>query len=210
MGAWTEHVVPRMADRALRSHEIGELRRQACAPLRGDLVEIGFGSGLNVRWYPPSVSTVAAVEPSDVGWGLSAARRERTDVPVRRRGLDGQRLDEREASYDAALVTFSLCTIPDPVLALTELRRVLRTGGILCVLEHGLSPDPPVARWQHRLDPVQRRAAGGCHLSRDVTALVEGAGFAVDHLETFYLDGPALARPWGYTYLLHAHVPSDG
>lgn len=210
MGAWTDHVVPRMADRALRSHEVGELRRDACAPLEGNVVEIGFGSGLNVRWYPPSVSSVAAVEPSDVGWNLSAARRDRTDVPIRRRGLDGQHLDERSASYDAALVTFSLCTIPDPALALTELRRVLRPGGTLCLLEHGLSPDPRVARWQRRLDPVQRRVAGGCHLSRDVTALVEAAGFSVDHLETSYLDGPALSRPWGYCYLVHAHAPRGG
>ena len=210
MGAWTDHVVPRMADRALRSHEIGELRDVACAPLQGDVVEIGFGSGLNVRWYPPSVTSVAAVEPSDVGWSLSAARRDRTAVPIRRRGLDGQHLDERDASYDAALVTFSFCTIPDPALALTELERVLRPGGVLCLLKHGLSPDPAVARWQRRLDPVQRRVAGGCHLSRDVTGLVEGAGFTVDHLETSYLDGPALARPWGYGYLIHAHAPWGG
>lgn len=200
-------MVPRMADRALRSHEIGALREVACAPLRGALVEIGFGSGLNVRWYPAGVTSVAAVEPSDVGWSLSAPRRDRTGVPIRRRGLDGQHLDERDASYDAALVTFSLCTIPDPALALTELRRVLRPGGVLGVLEHGLSPDAPVARWQRRLDPLQRRVAGGCHLSRDVTGLVEAAGFVVDHLESSYLDGPALSRPWGYGYLIHAHSP---
>jgi len=205
MGVWTDRVVPRLAERSLRGHEIGELRAQACAPLRGELLEIGFGSGLNVRWYPVGVTSVAAVEPSDVGWGLSASRRGRTDVPVRRSGLDGQRLDEREATYDAALVTFSLCTIPDPAVALAEVRRVLRPGGILCLLEHGLSPDPAVARWQRRLDPVQRRVAGGCHLSRDVTGLVEDAGFVVDHLETSYLDGPAISRPWGYGYLIHAH-----
>jgi SAM-dependent methyltransferase len=195
-----------MADRALRGRELGELREQVCAPLVGDVLEIGFGSGLNVRWYPPAVTSVAAVEPSDVGWRLSEARRGRSEVPVERRGLDGQHLAEPDASYDAALVTFSLCTIPDPALALAELRRVLRPAGVLCVLEHGLSPDPGVARWQHRLDPVQRRVAGGCHLSRDVPALVEGAGFTVDHLETSYLEGPSLARPWSYGYLLHAHL----
>jgi SAM-dependent methyltransferase len=204
MGVWTEHVVPRMADRALRSQEIGELRAQACGPLRGEVIEIGFGSGLNVRFYPPDVTSVAAVEPSDVGWGLSNHRRARSGVPIQRRGLDGQRLDEADASYDAALVTFSLCTIPDPASALAEVRRVLRPDGVLCVLEHGLSPDEPVARWQRRLDPVQRRVAGGCHLSRDVTALVRNAGFTVEHLETSYLEGPAPARPWGYGFLIHA------
>ena len=204
MGVWTDHVVPRMADRALRSQEIGELRAQACAPLSGEVIEIGFGSGLNVRFYPSAVTSVVAVEPSDVGWRLSEPRRSRTGVPIRRHGLDGQRLDESDASYDGALVTFSLCTIPDPVLALAELRRVLRPGGVLCVLEHGLSPDAPVARWQHRLDPLQRRVAGGCHLSRVVTGLVRDAGFSVEHLETSYLEGPAPARPWGYGYLIHA------
>ncbi len=204
MGVWTDRVVPRMADRALRSPEIGELRRQACTPLRGQVLEIGFGSGLNVRWYPPAVASVAAVEPSDVGWRLSERRRARTAVPIERRGLDGQRLDEPDAAYDAVLLTFTLCTIPDPVLALSEVRRVLRADGVLCVLEHGLSPEPGVARWQHRLDPLQRRVAGGCHLTRDVEALVTGAGFEVTHLETSYLEGPTIGRPWAYGYLLSA------
>lgn len=193
-----------MADRALRRPEIAELRRRACAPLRGRVLEIGFGGGLNLRWYPAAVESVAAVEPSDVGWGLSEARRARTDVPVERRGLDGQRLDEPDAAYDAALLTFTLCTIPDPALALQEVRRVLRPDGVLCLLEHGLSPDPRVARWQRRLDPVQRRTAGGCHLSRDVAALVDDAGFETIHLEASYLEGPALSRPWTYGYLVTA------
>lgn len=200
-----------MADRALRHRELQELRRQVCAPLRGDMVEIGFGGGLNVRWYPAAVTSVAAVEPSEVGWRLSAPRRARTVTPIRRRGLDGQHLDEPDATYDAALVTFSLCSIRDPALALAELRRVLRPGGQLCLLEHGLSPDRRVARWQRRLDPVQRRVAGGCHLSRDVTALVHDAGFTIDHLETSYFEGPALSRPWAYGYLLHARrAPTAG
>lgn len=204
MGAWTDHVVPRMAERTLRAPAIGELRAQVCAPLRGRVIEIGFGSGLNVRWYPAAVESVAAVEPSEIGWRLSEPRRTRTAVPITRRGLDGQRLDEPAASYDAALVTFSLCTIPDPALALAELRRVLRSDGVLCVLEHGLSPDPRVAAWQRRLDPLQRRVAGGCHLSRDIAGLVADAGFETTHLETSYLEGPPIARPWAYGYLLSA------
>jgi SAM-dependent methyltransferase len=204
MGVWTDHVVPRMADRALRAPAIGELRRQACAPLHGRVLEIGFGSGLNVPWYPPAVESVAAVEPSDVGWSLSERRRARISAPIARRGLDGQRLDEPDAAYHSALVTFSLCTIPDPALALAEVRRVLRGDGVLCVLEHGLSPDPRVAAWQRRLDPVQRRVAGGCHLSRDVAALVTAAGFEMSHLETSYFEGPTLGRPWSYGYLLVA------
>lgn len=204
MGVWSDRVVPRMADRMLSGHEIGELREQACAPLHGRVLEIGFGSGLNIRWYPRAVESVAAVETSDVGWSLSERRRARTDRPIERRGLDGQRLDEPDASYDAVLLTFTLCTVPDPALALAEVRRVVRPEGVLCVLEHGLSPDAGVARWQRRLEPVQRRLAGGCHLTRDIEALVTGAGFEMTHLETSYLEGPGISRPWSYGYLLSA------
>jgi SAM-dependent methyltransferase len=204
MGVWSDHVVPRVTDAALRSHELGELRREACAPLTGRVLELGFGSGLNVRWYPPGVTSVSAVEPSDLAWRLSESRRARTSVPVERHGLDGQRLDEPDASYDGVLTTFTLCTIPDPALALAESRRVLRPDGVLCALEHGLSPDPGVARWQHRLDPVQRRIAGGCHLSRDMPALVTAAGFEITMVRAEQLQGPAVARAWTYGYLLVA------
>ncbi|MGI8646073.1 MAG: class I SAM-dependent methyltransferase [Nocardioides sp.] len=158
---WTEHVVPRLADLSLRGHEIGDLRGLACAGLRGRILEIGFGSGPNIRWYPPEVTAVSAVEPSDVGWQLSERRRERATVPIERSGLDGERLDEPDATFDSALSTFTLCTIPDAAAALAEVRRVLRHGGTLHVLEHGLAPDPGVVRWQHRIEPLQRRLAGG-------------------------------------------------
>ncbi len=208
MGVWSDRVVPRLADRSLRSRAIGELRAVACAPLRGRVLEVGFGGGLNVHYYPPAVTAVSAVEPSDVGWGISERRRGRTDLPIERRGLDGQRLDEADASYDSVLSTFTLCTIPDPVAALAEARRVLRPGGVLCVLEHGLAPEPRVATWQRRMEPLQRRLAGGCHLTRDVNALVTDTGFDVTHLETAYLDGPAFSRPWTYAYLLAARPRS--
>jgi SAM-dependent methyltransferase len=204
MGVWTDHVVPRMTDASLSSAEIDELRRQACAPLTGRVLELGFGTGLNVRWYPPGLTSVAAVEPSALSWRMSERRRARTSVPVERRGLDGQRLDEPDASYDSVLTTFTLCTIPDPALALAEVRRVLRPGGVLCVVEHGLSPDAGVARWQRRLDPLQRRIAGGCHLSRDVPALVTAAGFEITMLRADQLPGPAVSRPWTYGFLLTA------
>ena len=206
MGAWTDHVVPRLNDASLKGHELGELRREVCTPLSGRVLELGFGSGLNLRWLPPDVRSVTAVEPSDLGWRLSERRRARTTVPVTRRGLDGQRLAEPDASYDSALSTFTLCTIPDPAVALAEVRRVLRPEGVLCVLEHGLCPDDRVARWQRRLDPVQRRLAGGCHLSRDIPALVTAAGFEVSMLRAEQLPGPAVQRPWTFGYLLVARL----
>lgn len=201
---WDERVVPRLTDLSLRGHQVGELRQVACTGLAGRVLEIGFGSGLNVRWYPPEVTSVTAIEPSDLGWQLSERRRARSTVRLDRAGLDGQRLDLPDASHDCALVTFSLCTIPDASLALRELRRVVRPGGRLHALEHGLAPEESVRRWQHRLEPVQRAVAGGCHLTRDIPTLVEGAGWHTETLETSYLPGPGMSRPWAYAYRLVA------
>ncbi|KQV69904.1 methyltransferase type 11 [Nocardioides sp. Root122] len=201
---WDERVVPRLTDLSLRGTEVGELREVACAGLTGRVLEIGFGSGLNVRWYPGEVTGVTAIEPSDLAWQLSERRRARTGLPVERAGLDGQRLDLADGSHDSALVTFSLCTIPDALRALREVRRVVRDGGTLHVLEHGLAPDEPVRRWQRRLEPVQRAIAGGCHLTRDVPALVAEAGWHVRELQQEYLPGPAASRPWTFGYRLRA------
>lgn len=204
MGIWGERVVPHLADRSLAAPEIASLRARVCAGLHGRVLEIGFGSGHNVRHYPPAVTQVGAVEPSDVAWRLSEPRRRRSSVPVVRSGLDGQRLAEPDASYDAALVTFSLCTIEDPVLALREVRRVVRPGARLHFLEHGLAPQAGTRRWQHRLDPWQERLAGGCRLTRDVPALLVAGGWTTDApgwLEQAYLPGPRVGRPWTYLSL---------
>ncbi|GAA1929386.1 class I SAM-dependent methyltransferase [Nocardioides hwasunensis] len=201
---WEERVVPRLVDLSLRGHEVGELRDVTCAGLTGRVLEVGFGGGLNVRWYPPEVDAVTAIEPSDLGWQLSARRRARTHLPIHRAGLDGQRLALPDDSHDAALVTFSLCTIPDPLLALREARRVVRGGGRLHVLEHGLAPHEPVRRWQRRLEPLQRAVAGGCHLTRDVPAMVAAAGWEVEDLEQDYLPGPSASRPWVFVTRLRA------
>ncbi len=201
---WDEQVVPRLTDLSLRGQEVDELREAVCAGLTGRVLEIGFGSGLNLRWYPPEVSSVTAIEPSDVGWRLSEARRARTSAPVERAGLDGQRLDLPDDSHDSALITFSLCTIPDPLLALREARRVVRPGGRLHVLEHGLAPDESVRRWQRRMEPVQRAVAGGCHLTRDIPSLVEETGWRIEETQQAYLPGPAVSRPWTFGYRLVA------
>ena len=207
MGLWEARVVPHIVDRTCGIAQLEPLREKACDGLRGQVVEIGFGSGSNIGLYPPSVTEIIAVEPSDVAWQLSATRRSGSSVPVSRVGLDGAQLPLADASVDTGLVTFSLCTIPDVAGALAEVRRVLRPGGTLGFLEHGLSPDPDVARWQHRLDGLQQRLFGGCHLARDIPRLVEAAGFTLDRLEQSYLPGPSLSRPWGYLSVGRA-VPS--
>jgi ubiquinone/menaquinone biosynthesis C-methylase UbiE len=180
MGLYREHVVPRLVDLACGSAGFERWRVRAADGLAGRVVEIGFGSGLNVPHYPAEVDVVLAVEPARVARRLAERRIEASPVSVEHVGLDGQQIPLQDASCDAALCTFTLCTVPDPDLALSEIRRVVRPGGTIHFLEHGLSPDPRVARWQHRFDPVQRRLADGCHLTRDPTALVEQAGFVME------------------------------
>lgn len=195
MGWYGDHVVPRVIDVVCRMGPADGLRAEVCAELTGDVVEIGFGSGLNARHYPPEVRRVVAVEPSDVAWRLAAPRVAAASVPVERGGLDGQRLPLPDASFDSALSTWTLCTIPDPLAALAELRRVLRPGGTLHFVEHGLAPDAGVQRWQRRLEPVQKRVAGGCHLTRDAPALLAAAGFSLRDVERFY--EPGAPKPLG-------------
>jgi ubiquinone/menaquinone biosynthesis C-methylase UbiE len=165
------------------------LRQRVCEKLAGDVVELGFGSGHNVPFYPASVTHLAAVEPADLGWKLAAKRLGETSVPVQRAGLDGQSLPFADDSYDAALSTWTLCTIPDVAGALREVRRVLKPGGTLHFVEHGLAPDEPVRRWQRRLEPVQKRIAGGCHLTRPIADLLTDAGFVITELDVFYEEG---------------------
>lgn len=191
---WDEQLVPRVTDRVLAAGRIHELRARACAGLAGEVVEVGFGSGLNARHYPAAVERVLAVEPSEVAWQLAERRHlHETGTPVVRAGLDGEALDLPDASVDQALSTFTLCTIPHPAAAVAELRRVLRRGGSFHFLEHGLAPDPRVVRWQHRLTPVQRRLAGGCHLNRPIAAVIEDGGLAVEELDRFYVGWPRSA-----------------
>jgi ubiquinone/menaquinone biosynthesis C-methylase UbiE len=193
-----ERVLPRVINVVMNTAQTREVRERVCAGLTGDVVEIGFGTGRNVPYLPVEVRSLRAVEPAGLGVRLAQPRIEASPVPVEVVGLDGQLLPIDDASADAVLCTWSLCTIPDPVAAVREMRRILRPGGRLHFVEHGAAPDAGVRRWQDRFNGVQRRMAGGCHLNRDIPAILAAGGLAPTELATFYAKGEP--KPWGYLY----------
>lgn len=198
MGFYSERIVPHLVNFACGTKEMGALRERACADLKGEVIEIGFGSGLNVPYYPADVATVAAVEPAKTAWQLARKRLQESSIPIQRSGLDGQSLPLTANSFDAALSTWTLCTIPDAIAALHEIRRVLKPGGRLHFLEHGLAPEEAVRRWQRRLEPLQRRAYAGCHLTRPIADLLVAAGFAITDIDTFYAEKTPKFGGWTF------------
>jgi SAM-dependent methyltransferase len=155
-GVYQEQVLPRFQDKAMARKSTRDVRARVCTGQRDDVLEVGFGTGLNAYHYPPEVTSVLAVEPSSVCMRMAEPRIARSSAPVRRAGLNGERLELESETYDAVLSTWTLCTIPDLAAALGEMRRVLRPGGFVHFVEHGHAPDPNVQRWQRRLEPLNK------------------------------------------------------
>jgi ubiquinone/menaquinone biosynthesis C-methylase UbiE len=180
-------IFPRVLDLAMSSRLLRKPRDRTLAPARGRILEIGFGTGRNLRHYPRTVKRIEAIDPDLDLDRLSMPRIARAAIEVDFHHLDAAHLPFEEARFDTVVSTFTLCSIPDVVHALGEVRRVLKPGGQFLFLEHGRAPDPAVARWQDRLNPAWMPLAGGCHLNRPMRALVEDAGLALGAVKNYYL-----------------------
>ena len=196
MGWYARWVFPRLMDRFLGSREVGEERRLALAPARGETLEIGFGTGLNLPFYPANVTQLTVLDPAEMLAERVRGRIATAPFPVSQWRLDAQgRLPFRDDQFDTVVTTFTLCTIPDLRAALAEVRRVLHPKGMLLFLEHGRSDSAAVARWQDRLNPLQNRLGAGCHLNRPIDQLLREAGFLLPRLERAQLaHAPAVLR----------------
>ena len=188
---YDRHVLPWLLDFACGIKPVKRQRRKVVPLARGRVLEIGIGTGLNLEHYDKArVQAITGLDPGLQMHRLARKRVAQAGIPVELVGLSAEKIPFEAATFDTVVVTYSLCTIPDPVAALREMRRVLKPGGTLIYCEHGRAPDASVRRWQERLTPVWSKVAGGCQLDRDIPALLREGGFRTDDLETMYLPGP--------------------
>jgi ubiquinone/menaquinone biosynthesis C-methylase UbiE len=206
MGFYTRHILPHLIRSACGLPLVRRQRERVVPLASGEVVEIGIGSGPNLPLYDPTrVTRVIGIDPSEPLLGYARRAAIGAAFPVELRAASAERLPIASSSTDTAVLTFTLCSIPDAASALAEIRRVLRRGGSLLFLEHGLAPDEAVRRWQHRLDPLWGPLAGGCHLSRDIPALLSAAGFHAVELDTGYLRGAPRFAGYLYRGVASAH-----
>lgn len=206
MNPYRRFVFPALVDLVMSGDVFTRLRERVIRPTSGEILEVGFGTGLNARHYRRG-ARVTAIDPHP-GMSRRAGRRiAAAEAEIRLVPIDGTRLPFPDGSFDGVVTTWTLCSIDRVSSALGEIRRVLRPGGKYFFVEHGASPEPRVRRWQDRLTPVQRRLGDGCRLNRDIAALVREAGFSGLEIEQFHLEG--IPRVAGYTYLGSAGRGSD-
>ena len=205
MGFYDKHVLPRFINCACGTKPIMKQREKVVPQATGTVLEIGIGTGLNLPYYDASkVERLIGLDPSEASWKLAGERAAHLDFDVEFIGLPGEEIPLDDGSVDTVLVTFALCTIPDPVAALHGMARVLRPGGSLIFCEHGKAPDAGVSKWQDRVNPLWKKIAGGCNLNRDIPKLLVDGGFALQDMETAYL--PSTPRIAGFNYWGHARL----
>jgi ubiquinone/menaquinone biosynthesis C-methylase UbiE len=202
MGFYARYILPHVIDVAMRNKETTRLRAAWISHARGGVLEIGIGSGLNLPFYSAQVRHVYAVDPSFELQRMARKRAVGRDVEFLPQSAE-EELPLANASIDTIVMTWTLCSIPNPAKALQQMRRVLKPNGQFLFIEHGRSPDPGVVAWQDRLTPPWKQISGGCHLNRKVDELIRAAGFQITELKTFYLPGP---RPMTYTYQGFAQI----
>lgn len=199
MGIYENYLLPRFIACACGTKPIMKQREKVVPLAHGTVLEIGIGSGLNLPLYNgDKVERVIGLDPSEASWKLAAKRVAGLNFEVDFIGLSGEDIPLDAASVDTIMVTYSLCTIPDPLAALQSMSRVLRAGGKLVFCEHGAAPDTHVRKWQDRINPWWRKMCGGCNLNRDIPRLIESGGFQITDLETSYL--PGTPRFAGFNY----------
>ena len=189
MGVYERWIVPRLLELAMQNRLLDHYRHQTIASARGLVLEVGVGSGVNLPLYGGAVTRVVGLDPSPELLRLASKRAADVVIPVSLLRASAEHLPLADAAFDTIVMTWTLCSIPNPMAALTEMRRALRPGGRLIFVEHGLSPEIRTARWQHRLTPYWRRISGGCHLDRKMDELIRNAGFQVDAIDTGYMKG---------------------
>jgi SAM-dependent methyltransferase len=194
---WEAQALPRLVDVALADATAGTWRTTVCGGATGEVLEIGFGSGRNLPYYPKVVTRVLAVEPADLAWERAQPRVTASGMPVERVGLDGAHLPLPDGSVDTVVSTWTLCTVPEVERALSEARRVLRPGGRLRFVEHSLAAHGRVAGLQRRIQPVWGQLSGGCHVDRDITGLLRDAGYELDLTHDGFAQG-GVAKPWSW------------
>jgi ubiquinone/menaquinone biosynthesis C-methylase UbiE len=192
VGFYEDRIVPSLVNWAMRNRRLQPYRERVTSAAEGRVLEVGIGSGLNLALYPQKVGEIVGLEPAHrlIGMAREAAGSARLKATLIQGSAESIPLDRN--SIDTVVTTWTLCTIPDPMGALLEMRRVLRTSGQLLFVEHGLAPDERIRRWQNRFTPIWKRVAGGCHLDRPILELIEKAGFQITQQDTGYAEGPRL------------------
>ena len=197
MALYSRFILPRLIDLVMKQQMLRERRAALVPRAKGEVLEVGIGSGLNLPYYSGAVERLYGLDPSPQLLAMTRKGLQKMRLRADLVCQSAERLPFADASFDSVVITWTLCSIPDAGSALREIRRVLKPGGELLFIEHGLAPEPRVAAWQRRLTPLWRPLAGGCHLDRPIENLIRSAGFAVAELKNAYLKGP---KPFTYIY----------